>query len=31
MKVWKRGHRGNDPSNPNKLCNPVAEARLVSY
>jgi hypothetical protein len=26
MKVWKRGHRGSDPSNPDKLCNPVAEA-----
>jgi hypothetical protein len=31
MKVWKRGHGGSDPSNPDKLCNPVAEARLVSY
>jgi hypothetical protein len=31
MKVWKRGHRGSDPSNPDKLCNPVAEAQLVSY
>jgi hypothetical protein len=31
MKVWKRGHRGSDPSNPDKMCNPVAEARLVSY
>jgi hypothetical protein len=20
MKVWKRGHRGSDPSNPDKLC-----------
>jgi hypothetical protein len=30
MKVWKRGHRGSDPLNPDKLCNPVAEARLVS-
>jgi hypothetical protein len=29
--VWKRGHRGSDPSNPNKLCNSVEEARLVSY
>jgi hypothetical protein len=31
MKVWKRGHRGSDPSNPDKLCNPMAEARLMSY
>jgi hypothetical protein len=31
MKVWKRGHRGSDPSNPDKLCTLVAEARLVSY
>jgi hypothetical protein len=31
MKVWKSGHRGSDPSNPDKLCTPVAEARLVSY
>jgi hypothetical protein len=31
MKVWKRGHRGSDHSNPDKLCNLVAEARLVSY
>jgi hypothetical protein len=31
MNVWKRGHRGSDPSNPDKLCTPVAEARLVSY
>jgi hypothetical protein len=31
MKVWKRGHRGSDTSNPDKLCNMVAEARLVSY
>jgi hypothetical protein len=28
--VWKKGHRGSDPSNPDKLCTPVAEARLVS-
>jgi hypothetical protein len=31
MKVWKRGHIGSDPSNPDKLCTQVAEARLVSY
>jgi hypothetical protein len=31
MKVWKRGHRGSDPSNSDMLCNPVAEARLMSY
>jgi hypothetical protein len=31
MKVWKRGHRGSDPSNPNKLGTPVTEAQLVSY
>jgi hypothetical protein len=31
MKVLKRGHRGSDPSNPDKLCTLVAEARLVSY
>jgi hypothetical protein len=31
MKVWKRGHRGSDPSNPDKLGNPVIEAQLVSY
>jgi hypothetical protein len=31
MKVWKRGHRVSDPSNPDKLCNPVVEAQLVSY
>jgi hypothetical protein len=31
MKVWKRGHGGSDPSNPDKLCTPLAEARLVSY
>jgi hypothetical protein len=31
MKVWKRGHRGSDHSNPDKLCTPVIEARLVSY
>jgi hypothetical protein len=31
MKVWKRGHRGSDTSNPDKLCNAVVEARLVSY
>jgi hypothetical protein len=31
MKVWKRGHRGIHPSNPDKLCTPVAEAQLVSY
>jgi hypothetical protein len=31
MKVWKRGHKGCDPLHPKKLCNPVAEARLVSY
>jgi hypothetical protein len=32
--IWKcgrGGHMGSDPSNPDKLCNPVAEARLVSY
>jgi hypothetical protein len=26
MKVWKRGHRGSGPSNPDKLCTPVVEA-----
>jgi hypothetical protein len=31
IKVWKRGHRRSDPSNPEKFCNPVAESRLVSY
>jgi hypothetical protein len=31
MKVWKRRNRGSDPSNPDKLCNPVAKAPLVSY
>jgi hypothetical protein len=31
MKVWKMSHRGSDPSNLDKLCTPVAEARLVSY
>jgi hypothetical protein len=31
MEVWKRGHRGSDPSNPDKLCNLVVEVRLVSY
>jgi hypothetical protein len=31
MKVWKRGHRGSDPSNFDKLCNLVAKSRLVSY
>jgi hypothetical protein len=31
MKVSKRGHRGSDPSNLDKLCSPVAKARLVSY
>jgi hypothetical protein len=31
MKVWKRSHRRSDPSNPDKLCNPVAETQLVSY
>jgi hypothetical protein len=31
MKVWKRGHSGSDPSNPDKLCTLMAEARLVSY
>jgi hypothetical protein len=31
MNVWKRCHRGSDLSNPDKLCNPMAEARLVSY
>jgi hypothetical protein len=31
MKVWKKGHKGSGPSNPDKLCNPVVEARLVSY
>jgi hypothetical protein len=31
MKVWKRGHRGSGPSNPDKLVNLVAEAQLVSY
>jgi hypothetical protein len=31
MKVWKRGHRGSDPSNSDLLCTPVVEALLVSY
>jgi hypothetical protein len=31
MKMWKRGYRGSDPSNPYKLCNLVTEAGLVSY
>jgi hypothetical protein len=26
MKVWKRGHRVSDPSNPEKLCNLVTES-----
>ena len=30
IKVWKRGHRGSDPSNPDQLCTPMAQARLVS-
>jgi hypothetical protein len=30
MKVWKRGHRGSDPSNPDELCTLVVEARLLS-
>jgi hypothetical protein len=31
MKVSKRGHRGSDTSNPDKLCTSVAEAQLVRY
>jgi hypothetical protein len=31
MKVWKRGHKGSGPSNPDKLCNLIVEAQLVSY
>jgi hypothetical protein len=30
IKVWKKGHRGSDPSNPDKLCTPVVEGQLVS-
>jgi hypothetical protein len=30
VKVWKHGHKGKDPPNPNQLCTLVAEARLVS-
>jgi hypothetical protein len=30
IKVWNKGHKGSDPSNPNKLCTPVAQAQLVS-
>jgi hypothetical protein len=29
-RLWKKGHRGSDPSNPDKLSTPVAETRLVS-
>jgi hypothetical protein len=29
-RLWKKGHRGSDPSNLDKLCTPVAETRLVS-
>jgi hypothetical protein len=28
--VWKKGHKESDHSNPDKLCNPVEEARLVN-
>jgi hypothetical protein len=28
--VWKKGHKESDPSNFDKLCIPVTEARLVS-
>jgi hypothetical protein len=26
VKVWKHGHRGKDPSNPDQSCTPVVEA-----
>jgi hypothetical protein len=31
IKVWKKGHKGSDPSNPDRLCTLVAEAQLVSF
>jgi hypothetical protein len=31
IKVWKRRHRGSDPSQPGQLCTPVVQAPLVSF
>jgi hypothetical protein len=30
IQVFKSGHKGDDPSQPDKLCTEVAAARLVS-